>query len=116
MASSFSNLFQAVARPHLLSHLGESLTRWPLGVEADAETVTGIFYERDSSQDKTRGENNVRTARLQITDSDDADPSDVWIIRTEQWSVSSVAGPNAGLRVINLRKSERQRVKPVGVN
>lgn len=116
MASRFAQDFSAGAVDDLLYELGESLTRWPLGVEADAETVTGIVYERDASQDKTRGENNVRTMRIQISDADDCDPSDVWVIRTEQWSVSSVAGPNAGLRLINLRKSERQRVKPVGVN
>lgn len=116
MASRITQDFQAGAVDDLLYQMGEDVIRYPLGVESDAETLTAIVNERDATQDRTRGENNARTMRLQLAASDDVDPRDTWLIRGEVWSTTTVAGENAGMRIVNLKKSERQRTKPVGVN
>lgn len=112
--SRFSNLFKAVARPHLLHHLGEPVTRYPRGDSGSAiGGLTGIFNEREAIQEKSRGEDNSRTGRLQLADSIETDPTDVWLLRGEEWSTTSISGSMSGFKILSLKKRERQRTKPV---
>lgn len=93
----------------------ETVSRYPLGVAASAESVTAVFAERDPSQDTTRGDDNMRTGALHVADSVDADPRDSWLIQSEVWETTSVSGSSGGMKVVEVKRRERMRTKPVGV-
>lgn len=97
------------------SDFAESVTRYPLGATGSPESVTAVFAERDASQDTTRGDDNNRTATIHVASSVDADPRDTWLINSEVWETTAVKGSGDGMAVIELRKRERMRTRPVGV-
>ena len=112
--SRFSDDFEAAAVPDLLYELGDSVTRYPLGVVANAVSVTGVFSERSPNQAMTRGDDNDRTATLEVAASVSTDPRDTWLISSEVWNTTSVSGASTGMKTIELRRNERQRTRPVG--
>lgn len=111
--SRFSDDF-AVASPDLLYEMGESVTRYPLGVEANAVTVTGLFAERTANQLAGRGDDNSRSATLEVAASVATDPRDTWLINSEVWQTTSVNGASAAMKIVELRRNERQRTRPTG--
>lgn len=119
MASEFDAQFARDARPQLLAVLGESITRWPLGVEANAETVTAIVDCSDETQAgqlaggravrDEDGEQIVRTAMLDVAADQDTDDRDRWVIDGQRWNTVRETGRDAGLKTILVERLEKLR-------
>lgn len=111
--SRFSTLFSAVARPHLLHHHGETVTRYPLGVEASAASVTGIFNEEEPEKSTGNAEEVIRKGTLRVSDSTSLDLKDQWLIRSERWQTAAKRSAVAGFVVLELWRREKISTKRV---
>lgn len=119
MASEFDAQFARDARPQLLAVLGESITRWPLGVKADAETVTAIVELHDETQPgqltggravrDENGEQVVRTGTLQLSDEQETDDRDRWVINSQRWNTVRELGRDAGMHTVLIERLEKIR-------
>lgn len=106
--SRFSTLFSAVARPHLLHHLGETVTRYPLGVVGSAISgLTGIFNEENPNHQTQDGERVLRKATLRVESSVAPDKRDSWLILGEVWTATTVMAAVGGLILVGLERTDR---------
>lgn len=119
MASDFDSMFARDARPQLLAVFGESITRWPLGVEDDAETVTAIVDMADESQPgqlggsravrDDDGEQIARTAMLDLAADQATDDRDRWVIAGQRWNTVREIGRDAGMKTVLIERLEKIR-------
>ena len=109
--SRFSDDFAAAAVPDLLYQLGESVTRYPLGIVADAVSVTAMFEEIEPALDTQRGEDNVRRGRLSMADSVEAHPNDTWTIGGVHWDARSVGQKQNGMITVEVQRTEALRTR-----
>lgn len=99
-----------------LQLMGETIVRWPLGVEANAENVTAIVdrdeeaalnklsamqmeHIRDRSQ-----EGIPRVCRIDVPVTQATDDNDQWVIDGEVWEATRVFGRDAGTKTVLLER------------
>jgi hypothetical protein len=100
--SLFADRFGAVAMPRQMVFNGETLTRWPLGVQASAASVTAEFEEMEPAAYRERGQGVRRRARI-TTDLalSSLSVKDCWLRGSEQWEVVTVSDIGA-FRAVDL--------------
>mgnify|MGYP000641446703 CR=1 FL=1 len=106
--SRFSDRFEASAWPFLLNDLGETVTRYPLGIQADAVSgITGIFNEDKPDHQSQDGERVARHGSIRVATSVTPDKRDAWNIRGEVWQATTVKAPLGGFVVVALERTDR---------
>lgn len=101
-----------------LATFSQTIIRWPLGVEANAQNVTALFdSDFEASQlrlnseysDRIRDhfhEEVPRVAILEMAIDQDTDDRDKWVIDGEVWGASRVYGRDAGMKTVLVERHD----------
>lgn len=106
MSSQFADLFADYAEPLLAEQLGESVTRYPLGVVANAATVDDVIVDRsdesesDDGRRDQKGQKIYRRLLLSVPVDVDVDDRDRWLVDGIIWHTLRDVGVAAGRREI----------------
>lgn len=92
----------------------ETVTHWPLGVSANAASVTAVFIEgqggsEDPRRDLSRGEEVVHRARLYVPSGTSTDERDIWVVNSVQWQTLAVGPTEGGMTTVQLQRNDRER-------
>lgn len=99
MPSAFDAEFAAVALPDLFAQFGESLTRYPLGVSANAVSVTAMFAEDMPSVTADRGLGTKRMATITVAAGVSVSVKDRWVRSGETWAAKTIRDTGAATEV-----------------
>lgn len=104
----------AAAGQKILARFGQTIHRWPLGVEADAYEVTAnVDLDNETMPGQLAGgprvrddmgERIVRTGMIDVAASEELDDRDQWDIGGEIWSTVREHGRDAGLITILIER------------
>lgn len=86
----------------------ESITRWPEGTQALAESVTAIFLPEESNRDTSRGEETVIPAAVIVSESQEVHRDDVWVIDEQEYATLAIHDPLHGSRTIDVHRIDRK--------
>ncbi|HEX5498751.1 MAG TPA: hypothetical protein VFX03_05970 [Thermomicrobiales bacterium] len=104
----------------MLEQLGETVTRYPRGVVADAADVTAIVdlgVEGEQPVDDAHGSQRVRWLELTLPASIDvaiaerSQQRDQFSVRGLLWHAESVPRENAGLQTVRCKRTEAASTK-----
>lgn len=106
MTSEFLTEFEAIGFEDLMSFHGQEVTRWPLNVQDDAETVSqAIWVENEPVPEKTQGaKQNLRSGMLLVPDTQTVDRRDTWFINSEKWTTKAFGRKQAGFQSVALER------------
>ncbi len=124
MPSEFDLMFAADGRPQLLAVLGEDITRWPLGLDEDTETVTAIV-DRDRLEAGGQlagglrrrtddGEQIPHLVTLTFADDQPADDRDRWVFDGHVWLAIRELNRDGGLQSWSVQRLQRIRTSRGG--
>jgi len=89
-------------------HFASSVTRYPLGIIANAVTVTVLWTPTSANEDMKRGRTNERSGTLQLADSVVVDSRDLWLIDSEMWSAGQWKTLPGGMKEATLKKPDKE--------
>lgn len=99
MPSAFDAEFASVALPDLFAQFGESLTRYPLGVAANAVSVTAMFAEDSPSVTVERGIGTRRTATITVASGISVSVKDRWVRSGVTWAAKTIRDTGSATEV-----------------
>ncbi|MBR9800265.1 hypothetical protein GYB59_00565 [bacterium] len=112
MPSEFEAEFASVALAELFETFGQSVTHWPLGVEANAASVTAIWKEQEPTKSTNYGEQTERRGLLKVASSVTVSPRDKWVVESEEWQTTRATNNDAaGLKMIYVQRNDKQFTK-----
>lgn len=85
---------------------GESIVRWPGGVEANSETVTCVFNQQEPDRKVVDGLYRQQMATITIAASQSVSAKDLWIYQNRTWSTETVEEADHGMRDVHLMSTD----------
>lgn len=112
MPSAFDDLFADSAAVSLMDLHGRSVTRWPHGHEAEAETVTAMWSGESSGQSGSREADQGSQAviiegTLTVLAGQTVTNRDSWLIDGWRYHTQSIGHIVAGLRYIRVKHTDK---------
>ncbi len=106
----------------LLAAFGETVVRWPLGDEGEAEEVTAnvdLANEAYPAQlnwggQRVRDDDGERMARrglLDVLPGQSLDTRDRWEVRGQMWNTVRIEGSDEGLTTVTIERLEKTRTR-----
>lgn len=110
MTSIFQGIFEESVGPAASELFGETVTQWPLGIEANAATVEGAIWNELESLPISGNQQEVeRKGRLFVPDATIVNQKDKWIVRGEEWQTESWDRDQGGNKRLHLKRQEQNR-------
>lgn len=106
MASDVTNVFLNT------DEHAESVTRYSLGDTSNPDTLTVVWEEEDAEDDRQRGQELVRRAKLHVKTSDSPNVKDRWRKGSQNWETESVGPVEGDLTVVTVIRHEEEKRRP----
>lgn len=116
--SRIGDIFDEICQPALAEHLGETVSRYPLGVVLNAVSVPGVIVDLSAEigtnqesgdgvvLDDRFGERVRRSGMLEVPASVTVDERDTWLVRGEVWYTRRIMARDESIQtVLIVRKA-----------
>lgn len=121
MPSDVDDLFAELGWPNLQAAQGESVVQWPLGVSANAVTLTGVLVnlatEGELPIDTEHGSQVVRygtlviDASVTVTDDERKQQRDIFVVRGKVWDTDRIVGQTLAATTVRIKRTESVSTK-----
>lgn len=115
MPSDVDDLFAEIGSPALTEGMGESVTQYPLGVTANAVTLSNVIVdlsEQGQQLDDEHGSQRVRRGKLimsatvAVTVDERAQQRDTFLVRGQLWHAEAISAQTLALQTVEIKRTE----------
>lgn len=119
--SDVDDLFAEIGSPALTEGMGETVTQYPLGVVANAVTLTGVIVDLSDQGsppiDDEHGSRRVRRGRLtlaatvNVTVDERSQQRDTFLVRGQIWQAIAIPSQTLALQTVLIERTEAASTK-----